>query len=157
MKKIVILLAVSLSFLISEPIKTTKSDIGLIRKIKVYKYPKWVAKVVIKNTNKEVLFCSPKSMFEFYFQPSRFKEFGVKDLTGFKSITVTNYNNLDAIPALKAFFVYGSRAISPAGDDLPAFSTKKEAEDFAKKYSGKRVFSFGEVKFALIKLLNGRI
>ena len=157
MKKMIALLAVVVSFLVSEPIKVTKDDIGVIRKIKVYKEPKWISKIVIKNTNKELFFCSPKSMFEFYFKPFRYREFGAKDLTGFKSVTVTNYNNLDEIPAHKAFFVYGSRATSPAGDDLVAFATKQEAEDFSKKYSGKRVFSFGDIKMALINLLNGRI
>jgi len=156
MKKVLIL-AIAVSFLVSEPIKVTKEDIGVVRKMKVYKYPKWIARMEIKLTGKVIYFSSPKSMFEFYFKPFKQKQFGVKDLTGFKSITVTNYNNLDAIPATKSFFVYGSRAISPAGDDLPAFATKKEAEDFAAKYSGKRVFSFGEVKLALINLLNGRI
>jgi len=157
MKKTVVLLSLAVSFLVSEPIKVTKDEMGEVRKIKVYKAPNWISKIVIKNTNKEVFFCSPKSMFEFYFSPAKQKLFGVTDPTGFKSITVTDYNTLNAIPAVKSFFVYGSKMISPAGDDLPAFATKSEAEEFAKKYNGKRVLSFGDVKNALIKLLNGRI
>jgi nitrous oxide reductase accessory protein NosL len=61
------------------------------------------------------------------------------------------------INAKDAFFIYGSRAISPAGDDLVAIEGEKNAKNFTKKYSGKRIFRFNEVSNALIKLINGRI
>jgi len=75
----------------------------------------------------------------------------------FKNIIVTDYLTLKPINARKAFFIYGSRAISPAGDDLVAIGDENRAKEFAKKYSGKRVFGFSEVSNALIKLINGRI
>jgi len=133
-----------------------KNTSCLVRHFKVYKEPKWVAKIRVRN-GKTVYFSSPKSMFEFYHRPGKWFDVGVKSERDFSKIVVTDYNTLKAIDGEKAFYVYGSRAISPAGDDLVAFETKKAAEDFSKIYSGKRIFKFDEVSDALIRLLNGRI
>ncbi len=133
-----------------------KNTSCLVRHIKVYKEPKWVAKIKIRN-GKTVYFSSPKSLFEFYHRPGKWFDIGVKSERDFSKIVVTDFNTLKAIDAEKAFYVYGSRVTSPAGDDLVPFKTKKAAEDFSKTYSGKRIFKFDEVSDALIRLLNGRI
>jgi nitrous oxide reductase accessory protein NosL len=134
----------------------TKETTCLVRHLKVYKEPRWACKIEVKN-GKKVYFCSPKSMFEFYHRPGKWYFVGVRHEKDFKDIIVTDYNNMKLLNAKEAYFVYGSRAISPAGDDLPAFATKKEAEEFAKKYGGKRVLRFEQISPALINLLNGRI
>lgn len=128
----------------------------LVRNFKIYKDPKWVAKIELKN-GKKVFFSSPKSMFEFYHQPGKWYNVGVKSEDDFKDIIVTDYVTMKLFNARKAFYVYGSRAISPAGDDLVAFGTKKDAEEFAAQYSGKRVFDFKSISPSLIRLVNGRI
>ena len=64
---------------------------------------------------------------------------------------------LSKVDAKKAFFVYGSSKISPAGDDLVAFESKEDASNYSQNNNGKRIFSFSEVKNSLIRLLNGRI
>ncbi len=133
-----------------------KKTICLVRKLPVYKAPKWVAKVELTN-GKKLFFSSPKSMFEFYLQPGKWFDIGVKSEKDFKDIIATNYNNLKPIDAKKAFYVYGSRAISPAGDDLVPFRTIEEAKKFSAKYSGKRIFEFEDVSSALIRLINGNI
>jgi len=134
----------------------TKDTICLVRHLKVYKEPKWVAKIELRN-GKKVFFSSPKSMFEFYHQPGKWFDVGVKSENDLKDIIVTDYRTLKLIDAKKAFYVYGSRAISPAGDDLPAFETKESAQQFASRYNGKRVLSFNRISPALIRLINGRI
>jgi nitrous oxide reductase accessory protein NosL len=96
-------------------------------------------------------------MFEFYFRPAKWYEVGVKSEKDFSKIVVTDYNTLKPINAREAFFVYGSRAISPAGDDLVALKTKEDAEKFIKKYGGSRVFTFDKVPLGLIKLLNNSL
>ena len=96
-------------------------------------------------------------MFEFYFRPGKWFDMGVKSEDDFKKMWVTDYTSLEAIDAKKAFYVYGSNKISPAGDDLVAFSTFLDADIFAKQNNGKRVFKFHKVSDALIRLLNGRI
>ena len=133
-----------------------KNTTCLVRHIKVYKEPKWAAKIEIRN-GKTVYFSSPKSMFEFYHRPGKWFDVGVKSERDFSQIVVTDYETLKPINAETAFFVYGSRATSPAGDDLVPLATKEAAEKFSKAYSGKRIFKFDEVSDALIRLLNGRI
>ena len=133
-----------------------KNTTGLVRHMKVYKDPRWVAKIKVRN-GKSVFFSSPKSMFEFYHRPGKWFDVGVKSERDFSKIVVTDYETLKAINAETAFFVYGSRAISPSGDDLVPLTTKESAQKFSDKYNGKRILKFDEVPDALIKLLNGRI
>jgi nitrous oxide reductase accessory protein NosL len=133
-----------------------KNTTCLVRHFKVYKDPKWVAKIKIRN-GKTVYFSSPKSMFEFYHRPGKWFEVGVKSERDFSEIVVTDYETLKHINAETAFFVYGSRVTSPSGDDLVALGSKEAAEKFSKAYNGKRIFKFDEVSDALIRLLNGRI
>jgi len=133
-----------------------KNTTCLVRNFKVYKEPKWVGKIETR-AGKTVYFSSPKSLFEFYHRPGKWFDVGVKSERDFSKIVVTDYEMLKPIDAKKAFYVYGSRAISPAGDDLVALETKESAEAFSKKYNGTRIFEFDEVSDALIRLLNGRI
>jgi len=133
-----------------------KNTTCLVRHFKVYKDPKWVAKIEVRS-GKTVYFSSPKSMFEFYHRPGKWFDVGVKSERDFSEIVVTDYETLKPINAEKAFFVYGSKATSPSGDDLVPLATKEAAEKFSKAYSGKRIFKFDEVSDALIRLLNGRI
>lgn len=133
--------------------KETKS---LVRHLLVYKHPSWVAKVVTKES-KEFYFASPKSMFEFYFDPQKWADTKVDDANTLKEIVVTDYKTHKAINAKGAFYVYGSNKTSPSGDDLPAFASYDDANEFAQHNNGKRIFSFKEVKKALIELLNGDI
>ena len=128
----------------------------LVRHFKVYKDPRWVAKIKIRS-GKTVYFSSPKSMFEFYHRPGKWFEIGVKSERDFSEIVVTDYETLKIINAETAFYVYGSRATSPSGDDLVPLATKEAAEKFSKANNGKRIFAFDEVSDALIRLLNGRI
>ncbi len=133
-----------------------KNTTCIVRKIALSKDPKWAAKIATRG-GKTVYFSSPKSMFEFYHQPGKWFEIGIKSERDFAEIVVRDYVTDKPIDAESAFFVYGSRATSPAGDDLVAIGDKEEAEKFSQKYSGKRIFKFDEVSDALIRLLNGRI
>ena len=134
----------------------TKETSCEIRKVKIYENPIWASKIDFTN-GKSVFFSSPKSMFEFYYNEEKWETFGIKSTSDFKNILVTDYKTLKIIDATKAFFVYGSNKISPAGDDLVAFESKENATNYAQNNNGKRVFNFLEVKNSLIRLLNGRI
>jgi len=133
-----------------------KNTSCLVRHIKVYKAPKWIVKIEVRN-GKVVYFSSPKSMFEFYHRPGKWFDVGVKSERDFSQIVVTDYDTLKPINAETAFYVYGSSVTSPAGDDLPAFETEDEAKKFSKNNHGKRILKFDAVPDALIRLLNGRI
>jgi len=169
MKKIAILLVMISSFIFAEAPMTPfnvgkkyflnfdKNTTCLVRQIQVYKDPKWVAKIKTRS-GKIVYFCSPKSMFEFYFRPGKWYDIGVRSERDFSEIVVTDFKTLEPINAEEAFFVYGAgSSSSPAGDDLPAFKNRLDAEEYSKENHGQRIIPFDKVPNALIKLLNGRI
>ncbi len=133
-----------------------KNTTCLVRHTKVYKNPKWIAKIEVRN-GKTVYFSSPKSMFEFYHRPGKWFDVGVKNERDFSKIVVTDYATVKPINAETALYVYGSSATSPAGDDLVAFENEAVAKKFAAEQNGKRILKFDEVSDALIRLLNGRI
>jgi len=153
MKKIFLLLVMLSSMLMSYEIVITDKTVGEVRHLKLSKSVKWASKIELQN-GKKIYFASPKSMFEFYFRPGNWPEIGVKKEADFKDILVTDYLSGEIVEARGAFYVYGSRAVGPAGDDLVAFDSYKIATEFAKKYNGKRVFGFKEVTLGLIKWLN---
>jgi nitrous oxide reductase accessory protein NosL len=128
----------------------------LVRHFKVYKDPRWAAKIELQN-GKKIYFSSPKSMFEFYHRPGKWFDIGVHSEHDFKDIIVTDYNNLKLINARDAYYIYGSHATSPGGDDLVVFESREEAAKFAKDYNGKRIMTFEQVSQSLINLINGRI
>jgi copper chaperone NosL len=134
----------------------TKETDCVVRHLKVYKEPKWVSKIQLKN-GKKLFFSSPKSMFEFYQRPGKWYYIGVKNELDFQDIIVRDFNTLKLINAKEAYFIYGSSATSPSGDDLVAFETKEDAAEFAKNFNGKRIMLFEQVSPALINLINGRI
>lgn len=153
---ILFLVCISFSNEIKFGINFTKDTTCEIRKIKLYENPIWASKIEFKN-GKNAFFCSPKSMFEFYFNEEKWKVFELQSQSDFTNIFVTDYKTSKIIDAKKAFFVYGSNKISPAGDDLVAFETKEDASNYLENNNGKRIFNFDEVKNSLIRLLNGRI
>jgi nitrous oxide reductase accessory protein NosL len=134
----------------------TKETTGLVRQLKVYKSPRWVSKIMLTN-GKELFFSSPKSMLEFYYHPGKWFDIGAKSEEDFKEILVTDYETMKPINAKGAFYVYGSRATSPAGDDLVPFGSFDAAKRFSEQNNGKRVLAFSELSEALVNLLNGKI
>lgn len=156
MIKIVLAVVLAASVLFSYEMDYTKDTECLVRHFKVYKDPKWVAKIELKD-GKKIFFSSPKSMIEFYHRPGKWFDIGVKSEDDFKDILVTDFDTLKPIKAKGAFYVYGANIISPAGDDLAPFSTYEAAENYSKKHNGKRIMNFKDISDALIRLLNGRI
>jgi len=155
MIKVFIMVLASAVLLMAGSIEVTKKDRCLIRQVAVYKYPSWVARA--KTKQKTVYFSSPKSMFEYYFKPIHWTSLGALSSSDIVSVTVTDFDTLEAIDAKSAFYVYGSDETSVAGDDLPAFATRESAERFSRKHGGMRILAFDDIKLSLISLLNGRI
>ena len=156
MKKVILGLLIASTLLFSFEMDYDKETTCLVRHIKVYENPAWVAKIELQNGNK-VFFSSPKSMFEFYFRPGKWFDIGVKNEKDFKHILVTDFKTLKPVKAKGAFYIYGTDVTSPAGDDLVAFNSYADAEEFSKKHHGKRILGFRDVSDALIRLINGRI
>ncbi|WP_151899404.1 nitrous oxide reductase accessory protein NosL [Sulfurimonas hydrogeniphila] len=152
MKKIMSMVLFT-TLLFSYEMNYDKNTTGLIRQMKVYKYPTWVAKIELAS-GKKIFFVSPKSMFEFYFRPAAWPEYGIKQESDFKNIYVTDFATAEPIKAKGAFYVYGSDTTSPSGDDLVPFDSYKRAEEFAKRHKGKRILGFREINRGLINWLN---
>jgi nitrous oxide reductase accessory protein NosL len=152
----IIIMALLFSFVYSNEMNYDKNTTGLVRQLKVYKYPQWVAKIELSN-GKEIFFSSPKAMFEFYFRPGKWPEFEVHSESDFKNMYVMDYATGKPVKAKGAFYVYGSDVTSPAGDDLVVFDSYKNAEEFAKLHNGKRIFGFKEVSQGLINWLDGSL
>ncbi len=153
MKKITTLLLLGVSLLFSFEMNYDTNTTGLVRHMKVYKYPRWAAKIELAS-GEDIYFISPKSMFEFYFRPGKWPEFNIKSESDFKNIYVTDYVTAKTIKAKGAFYVFGSNVTSPAGDDLVPFSSYKRAEEFSKLHNAKRIFGFKEISRGLINWLN---
>ncbi len=156
MIKIVLAVVLASSILFSYEMDFDKDTTCVVRHFNVYKDPSWVSKIELQN-GKKIFFSSPKSMFEFYFQPGKWFDIGVKSEDDFKDILVTDFKTLKPVKAKGAFYVYGSHVVGPAGDDLIPFDSYAAAEEFSKKNNGKRIMSFKEISDALIRLINGRI
>ena len=156
MRKIILGMVLASSLLFSFEMDFDKDTRCTVRNLKVYKDPKWVSKIELHN-GKKVFFSSPKSMFEFYFQPGKWFDVGVKSEKDFKDILVTDFKTLKPVKAKGAFYIYGTNVTSIAGDDLVPFDSYAAAEEFSKAHHGKRILSFKEVSDALIRLINGRI
>ena len=156
MIKIVLAIVIAASVLFSYEMDYTKDTKCVVRNFKVYKDPKWVSKIELKN-GKKLFFSSPKSMIEFYHRPGKWFDIGVKSEDDFKDILVTDFATLKPIKAKGAFYVYGANITSPAGDDLTPFATYEAAENYSKKHNGMRIMNFNDISDALIRLLNGRI
>ena len=153
MKKITLLLFILSTLLFSFEMNYDKNTTGLVRHLKIYEYPEWVSVIDLAN-GKRIYFSSPKGMFEFYFRPGKWPEFGIQSESDFKDIYVTDYATSKPVKAKGAFYVYGSDVTSPAGDDLVPFDSYKNAEKFSKEHKGKRIFGFREVSRGLINWLN---
>lgn len=155
MIKKLLIIALAVGALFGAKMEISKDATCLIRNIKVYQAPEWAATIQVRS-GEIIYFSSPKAMFEFYFEPSRWPNYQVKQNDDMR-INATDYETLEKIPAREAYYVYGSQKTSPSGDDLPAFSSKEKAEKFAKRYEGRRVLDFSQVTNGLINLLNNRL
>lgn len=117
----------------------------------VAKYPDWLAYAVLAD-GKLLYFDGPKDMFRFAADPSHY-------LSGFKkeqitALYVSEFYSLKPLPAQAAFYVMGSDAYGPMGQELVPLASQAEAETFRKDHKGKRVLRFGDITPGLLKALD---
>ena len=150
MKKIFAFIWIVGTLLLAETNATKTLD--LVYHIDVNKYPKFQAKIELKN-GKEILFCCPKSMFYFYLRPYEFPEYNVTNELDFKKLLVKDYLSGKWIKAEGALYVFGSRLQGPKGDDLIPVRNKDALNIFRLKYGGSKVLTFQKKKKKGIGLL----
>lgn len=154
MRKIVVaILFVATSLFAQKGFLVDKKEHDMTCGLKPYQYPKWITQIEFKN-GKKVHFVSVKCMMLFYYKNSKWDDLGVKSKEDIKSLNVQDYNSLHVINAKDAYYVFGSRRISPKGDDLIPFESKEMAKAFMKKDGGTKILRFKDFKVGLFEYLN---
>ena len=140
-----------------QAITPLRSKLDPVYLLDVTRHPKFEAEIVLDN-GKTLRFCCVKSMMNFFYHPEKYPGHGVgphgKEIG---KLYVRDYLDGMRLPAEKAWYVFGSRIISPHGDDLIPLSSRARAELFVKRYGGTRIMSYEEVRkkgFGLIKYLD---
>jgi len=159
MRKILLVVILITSVFASKDLNktvTASKNIDPVYMLDVTKYPKFNAKIVLAN-GKEIVFCCPKAMFDFYFRPFNYPEYNVKEEKDFKKLLVKDYLSGEWIDAKKALYVFGSKLQGPKGDDLIPLRNKDSVNIFMLKFGGTKILTFPDIKkrgFALIKYLD---
>lgn len=106
------------------------------------RFPRWAAQIVFKDGASHYV-DSPVDLFVFLQNTDRYaRRYALKDIS---LSYVTDFEGGQWIEAHHAFFVLGSTALGPMRiADLPAFSSRKLAETFARSRGGK-VLTFRQV------------
>ncbi len=115
----------------------------------VYKYPKWAA--MIEHDGKKYYFDGVKDMMKYYFFDVDFPY----DRSHITQMEVTDFYTLDAIPALKAWYVYDSKLYGPMGRELIPFATEEEAKNFVKDHGGEKIVHFKDITPRMVMALDG--
>lgn len=114
-------------------------------------YPKWHAQIVFKDGG-HASFDSAADMFRFLHNMAKYDKKHVAADIG--KIFVPAYDKGRWLDARQAFFVAGSKAQGPMGNDFPAFASKDDATRFSQKSGGKPL-SFEQVTPAVVSGDNG--
>ena len=117
----------------------------------VYKYPDWIATVVLNN-GAVLFFDGAKDLFKFYFDLQKYlPDLSQGDITG---IFVTEYYDVKPIDARKAFYVIGSDVYGPMGRELIPLGSDADARQFMQDHQGKRILKFDKITTAVIEKLD---
>jgi copper chaperone NosL len=119
----------------------------------VYKYPKWVAQIVFKDGT-AYFYDGAKDMFKHIFDTAKYTP--DESAVNIKDIYVTDYYEVELIPAKTAFFVIGSDILGPMGHELLPFKDKESAQEFLEDHAGKTILHYEEVTPAIIESLDHR-
>jgi nitrous oxide reductase accessory protein NosL len=142
MRRILALFLLTLSLFADS--NTTKALLDPIYHVDVNKYPRFQAKIELRDGT-TILFCCPKAMFAFYLRPYLYPEYKIKSELDFKKLMVKDYISGEWIKAEGALYVFGSQLVGPKGDDLIPVRNKDALNIFRLKYGGTRILTFPEV------------
>jgi nitrous oxide reductase accessory protein NosL len=133
------------------PVKPTREDKCPVCGMFVYKYPDWLAEIILKDESVD-FFDGAKDLFRYYFGLRKYKLGKTKK--DIAAIYVTEYYEIKLIDARKAFFVVGSDVYGPMGHELIPFAMEEDARTFMKDHKGKRILQFGEITPLMIEKLD---
>lgn len=119
----------------------------------VYKYPKWVARIVFQDGT-AYFYDGAKDMFKHLFDTGKYTPGRSADKV--RSIEVTDYYDVELTDAKSAFYVIGSDVLGPMGHELLPFKDRESAQEFLEDHEGKSILRFQEVTPAIIESLDRR-
>ncbi len=117
----------------------------------VYKYPKWVARIVMKH-GEYYFYDGAKDMFKHIFDMAKYTP--GKSAQDISSIFVTDYYEVELIPAKTAYYVIGSDVLGPMGHELLPFKDEPSAREFMEDHEGKKILRFQDITPAIIDSLD---
>ena len=119
----------------------------------VYKYPKWVARIVFSDGS-AYFYDGAKDMFKHIFNVAKYTP--GKTAEGIAELHVSDYYSLDLIEAKSAYYVIGSDVLGPMGHELLPLKDQRSAQEFLLDHKGKSVLRFQDVTEDVIKTLDRR-
>ena len=116
----------------------------------VHKHSHWAAKVYFEN-GEYAAFDGVKDMMKFIFEPQKYGQKEPK----IAKIQVSDYYTQNAIDAKSAFFVVGSDALGPMGNELIPFGDEDSAKSFKMDHKGEAILKFDEISKQIVCRLDG--
>lgn len=118
----------------------------------VFKYPKWAAQIYVKHNEHEhhLSFDGVKDMMKFYFNPSRWGNYGYVTSKTITKIAVSDYYSGKGIDGRAAFYVVRSDIYGPMGHELIPFAFEEEAKTFLKEHKGMKVLRFNDIAETMV-------
>jgi nitrous oxide reductase accessory protein NosL len=112
-----------------------------------YKYPRWAAQIFYMEDaeEKHYSFDGVKDLLKFYFNPQDWGNYAVKSKNDITKILVTDYYSQKAIDAKKAYYVIGSDAYGPMGNELVPFENEADAKTFYVDHKGRKITQFENI------------
>ncbi len=132
-------------------IEIQKSDRCPVCGMFVYKYPKWVARIVM-NSGEHYFYDGAKDMFKHIFETEKYTP--GKSARDIRSIAVTDYYETELIDARTAYYVTGSDVLGPMGHELLPFKDEASAKEFMEDHKGKKILRYQEVSIETVKALD---
>ncbi|MDD1713501.1 MAG: nitrous oxide reductase accessory protein NosL [Methanoregulaceae archaeon] len=119
----------------------------------VYKYSKWVARIVFRDGS-AYFYDGAKDMFKHIFNVPKYTP--GKSAEAITDIHVTDYYEVELIQARSAFYVIGSDVLGPMGHELLPLKDQRSAQEFLQDHKGKSILRFQDVTEDVIKSLDRR-
>lgn len=133
------------------PVKASKTDKCPVCGMFVAKYSDFEAQIIFTDGS-YALFDGNKDMFKYYLNIKQYN--AAKSLSDIAAIYVTDYYSMNPGDGRTAWYVIGSDVFGPMGRELIPFMQEKDAVEFMKDHSGKKMIRFGDVTSDLIKGLD---
>ena len=119
----------------------------------VYKYAKWVARIVFRDGS-AYFYDGAKDMFKHTFNVPKYTP--GKSAEAIVDMHVTDYYDVELVPARSAFYVIGSDVLGPMGHELLPLKDQHLAEEFLRDHRGQSILRFQDVTEDVIGSLDRR-